>query len=177
MTIPTPTSSTAPKAANTAGPQATPKQGTTKIRSPATMAARRQASARYRDKNLEEERGKARVRMARHRERVKQQQDLAEESGRGLALPAARFVKTRSSSKDSSYGVHMKLSSDPATTKRLPRAYGQKHGPRAWLERRTLMEERRAQAEDLAEDRRREAELAGYRRNEAESRRMLGAQS
>jgi hypothetical protein len=71
----------------------------------------------------------------------------------------------------------MKLSSNPATTKQLPRAYGQKHGPRAWLERRTLMEERRAQAEDLAEDRRGKAELAGYRDNEAESRRILGAQS
>ncbi|KAJ7934384.1 hypothetical protein B0H13DRAFT_2305802 [Mycena leptocephala] len=168
MTIPTPTSSTAPKAANTAGPQATPKQGTTKIRSPATMAARRQASARYRDKNLEEERGKARFFIdfiLRHRERVKQQQDLAEES-RARARIASRTFRKKHADK-------------LAHRQRIVRmeAYGQKHGPRAWLERRTLMEERRAQAEDLAEDRRREAELAGYRRNEAESRRMLGAQS
>ncbi|KAJ7668822.1 hypothetical protein B0H14DRAFT_3538928 [Mycena olivaceomarginata] len=43
------------------------------------MAARRQASAWYHEKNLDEERSKARERMARLRDRVMDQADLAED--------------------------------------------------------------------------------------------------
>jgi hypothetical protein len=39
------------------------------------------------------------------------------------------------------------------------RAYGKKHGPRAWLEHRKLLDERRADAEAVAEYRRIEADL------------------
>jgi ABC-type branched-subunit amino acid transport system ATPase component len=39
------------------------------------------------------------------------------------------------------------------------RAYGKKHGHHAWLERHQLQEQRRAEAQELEEDRQREAEI------------------
>ncbi|KAJ7889380.1 hypothetical protein B0H14DRAFT_2561879 [Mycena olivaceomarginata] len=90
----------------------------------ATMAARRQASARYREKNLEEEREKARVRMARYREKIREQDDLAEDA----RAPLAHWQQI----------LRME-------------AYGKKHGHRAWLEHHNLLEERRAEAREHEE--------------------------
>ncbi|KAJ7718395.1 hypothetical protein B0H14DRAFT_3521707 [Mycena olivaceomarginata] len=78
---------------NTRAKAASGEQGK-KVRSPATMAARRQASARYREKNLDEERDKARERMARHRERVMDQAELAEDF-RARAREASRRYREK----------------------------------------------------------------------------------
>ncbi|KAJ7911145.1 hypothetical protein B0H13DRAFT_2328586 [Mycena leptocephala] len=143
-----------PKLGNNLAPQEAPNTPPTKRRSPATMAARRQASARYREKNLEEERDKARERMARHRARVKGQDELAEEF-RARARAASRTFRAKNAK-------------NLAHRQRIIRmeAYGKKHGHRAWLERQQLQEERRAEARELEEDRKREEEL----------RRILGPQ-
>ncbi|KAJ7795405.1 hypothetical protein B0H14DRAFT_3495942 [Mycena olivaceomarginata] len=55
------------------------------------MAARRQASARYREKNLEEEREKARTNPLRfsYLEKIREQDDLAEDT-RARAREASR---------------------------------------------------------------------------------------
>ncbi|KAJ7030835.1 hypothetical protein C8F04DRAFT_1263520 [Mycena alexandri] len=110
------------------------------------MAARRQASARYRDKNLEKEREKARERMARLRERVNEQPELADEF-RARARAASKTFRA-------------KHADNLAHRQRIARmeAYGTKHGPRAWLERRQQLEARRAEAQERADFARYEAE-------------------
>ncbi|KAJ7834837.1 hypothetical protein B0H13DRAFT_1913885 [Mycena leptocephala] len=137
--MPQKTSSKATKPSNNTGPQTLEKPQGKKTRSPATMAARRQASARYRQKNLEEERDKARERMAKHRERINQQEDLAAVS-RARAREASRAFRQRNAT-------------TLAHRQRIIRmeAYGKKHGHRAWLQRQQLLEERRAEAQELAD--------------------------
>ncbi|KAJ7352107.1 hypothetical protein DFH08DRAFT_805388 [Mycena albidolilacea] len=105
-------------------------------RSPATMAARQQASARYRQKNLDEEREKARERMARLREKVLRQE------GRGAAF----FERAREASRKH----REKNAAALAHRQRILRlkAYDRKHGHHAWLERHNLREERRAAAQE-----------------------------
>ncbi|KAJ7895836.1 hypothetical protein B0H13DRAFT_2338609 [Mycena leptocephala] len=113
------------------------------------MAARRQASARYRQKNLEEERDKARERMARHRERMREtaNSDLTE-GFRARARAASRTFREK----------HAK---NLAHRQRIIRmeAYGKKHGHHAWLERHQLLEQRCAEAQEREEDRQREEEM------------------
>ncbi|KAJ7831427.1 hypothetical protein B0H13DRAFT_1915451 [Mycena leptocephala] len=93
-------------------------------------------------RNLEEERDKARERMAKHRERINQQEDLAAVS-RARAREASRAFRQRNAA-------------NLAHRQRIIRmeAYGKKHGHRAWLQRQQLLEERRAEAQELADYRR-----------------------
>ncbi|KAJ7875566.1 hypothetical protein B0H14DRAFT_2568713 [Mycena olivaceomarginata] len=123
----------------------------TKPLSAATMAARRQASARYRQKNLDEEQDKARERMAKLRQRVNKDESLAEEF----------YTRTRKASRT----FRQRHADTLAHRQRIIRmeAYGKKHGHRAWLERRQQLEARRAEAQELEE----------FRRHEAETRRFL----
>ncbi|KAJ7653712.1 hypothetical protein DFH06DRAFT_1330427 [Mycena polygramma] len=124
-----------------------------KIRSEANMAARRQASARYREKHLEEEREKARERLENvSHSRMISLQFLVPAHGRQAPDPG--FILNR----------HADTLAHRARVKRME-DYGKKHGHRAWLERQRQLEERRAEAEEKAE----------YRRREAECRRILGA--
>ncbi|KAJ7721935.1 hypothetical protein B0H14DRAFT_2642309 [Mycena olivaceomarginata] len=76
-------------------------------------------------RNLEEEREKARERMARHRQKIQDDEDLAREF-RARAREASKTYRHR--------------------------AFNKKHGHRAWLERCTQLEERRAAARELEED-------------------------
>ncbi|KAF8163889.1 hypothetical protein K438DRAFT_1775795 [Mycena galopus ATCC 62051] len=128
------------------------------------MAARHQASARYREKcvyediptcsahsgrrNLEEEREKARARMARHWARVLTQADRGEDF-RARAREASR--------------KHRENRNGPALAHRqrviCMEEYGRKHGPRAWLVRQNLLEERRAEAQEREDFHRRQKEL------------------
>ncbi|KAJ7808141.1 hypothetical protein B0H14DRAFT_3881643 [Mycena olivaceomarginata] len=103
------------------------------------MVARAQASARYRQRNLDEEREKGRARMARHREKILEQGEQAEEF--------------RARAREASRRFRQKNAKNLAHRQRILRleAYGKKHGPRAWLERRKLLDERRADAEAVAE--------------------------
>ncbi|KAJ7732504.1 hypothetical protein B0H14DRAFT_3450255 [Mycena olivaceomarginata] len=93
-------SSTAHKSTTTDELPARKKAGAKKSLSAATMAARRQASARYRQRNLEEEREKARERMARclidcrHRQKIQDDEDLAREF-RARAREASKTYRHR----------------------------------------------------------------------------------
>ncbi|KAJ7865001.1 hypothetical protein B0H14DRAFT_3443211 [Mycena olivaceomarginata] len=77
-------------------PAAPPKVREKRQRSAATMAARRQASARYRERNLEEEREKGRERMARYTPARKlwSAQELAQEF-RARARDASRWFRQK----------------------------------------------------------------------------------
>ncbi|KAJ7349991.1 hypothetical protein DFH08DRAFT_958924 [Mycena albidolilacea] len=103
------------------------------------MAARRQASARYRERNLEEEREKGRERMARHREKIMERAELAQEF--------------RARARDASRRFHQKNGPNLAHRQRIIclEAYSKKHGPWAWIERQRQLEERRAEAQEQAE--------------------------
>ncbi|KAJ7887326.1 hypothetical protein B0H14DRAFT_3430814 [Mycena olivaceomarginata] len=109
----------------------------TKTLSAATMAARRQASARYRERNLEQEREKARVRMA--RERVLEDPALAADF-RARSCEASRKFRAKNTA-----GL--------AHRQRIIRleAYSRKHGHHAWLKRQNLLEARRAEAQEYAD--------------------------
>ncbi|KAJ7923565.1 hypothetical protein B0H13DRAFT_2316277 [Mycena leptocephala] len=130
--MPTQTPTSHLKAADKTAPQEAPKPPPTKRHSPATMAARRLASARYRKK---------------HRARVKEQDELAEDF-RARARAASRTFRAKNAK-------------TLAHRQRIIRleAYGKKHGHHAWLERHQLQEQRRAEAQELEEDRQREAEI------------------
>ncbi|KAJ7850176.1 hypothetical protein B0H14DRAFT_3452100 [Mycena olivaceomarginata] len=137
--MPTETAATTGPTANNKSSLKPRTGATSKALSPATMAARRQASARYREKNLEEEQEKARARMARLREKVMQEDDLAEDF-RARAREATNLT----------YGMN---ASALAHRQRIIRmeAFGKKHGHHAWLERHNLREERRAEAREHEE--------------------------
>ncbi|KAJ7678298.1 hypothetical protein DFH06DRAFT_1317080 [Mycena polygramma] len=107
------------------------------------MAARRQASARYREKNLEEERDKARMRMARLRERINEQEELVEDFRERARQASAKHAGT--------IAHHHRIL-------RLE-AYKKKHGHHAWLERRQQLEARRAEAQEREDMKRYEEEF------------------
>ncbi|KAJ7788213.1 hypothetical protein B0H14DRAFT_3504460 [Mycena olivaceomarginata] len=88
------------------------------------MAARRQASARYRK---------------RHREKIMERAELAQEF--------------RACTRDASRRFRQKNGPNLAHQQRIIRleAYSKKHGPRAWIERQRQLEERRAEAQEQAE--------------------------
>ncbi|KAJ7300381.1 hypothetical protein DFH08DRAFT_825272 [Mycena albidolilacea] len=123
-------------------------------RTAATMTARRQAQARYRQKNLEEEREKARERMARYRERISQQED-----SRVAFLERARQASHKHRAKCALLVAHSALtlirvyyrnSEALAHRQRIIRleVFDKKHNrPHAWLKRQNLLEERRAEAQ------------------------------
>ncbi|KAJ7018788.1 hypothetical protein C8F04DRAFT_1198460 [Mycena alexandri] len=96
--------------------------------------------------NLEEEREKARNRMARLREKVSNDKKHAEEA-RARARAASRTYRERHASA-------------LAHRQRIIRmeAYGKKYGHRAWLERRQQLEARRAEAQERTDFARYEAE-------------------
>ncbi|KAJ7802990.1 hypothetical protein B0H14DRAFT_2613784 [Mycena olivaceomarginata] len=81
--MPTETAATTGPTANNKSSLKPRTGATSKALSPATMAARHQASARYHKKlpltNLEEEREKVRAQMARLHEKVMQEDNLAED--------------------------------------------------------------------------------------------------
>ncbi|KAJ7822555.1 hypothetical protein B0H14DRAFT_3470685 [Mycena olivaceomarginata] len=133
-------SSTAHKSTTPDELPARKKAGAKKSFSAATMAARRQTSARYRQRNLEEEREKARECMARHRQKIQDDEDLAREF-RARACEASKTYRHRNAAM-------------LAHRQRIIRmeAFNKKHGHRAWLERCTQLEERRAAAQELEED-------------------------
>ncbi|KAJ7357931.1 hypothetical protein DFH08DRAFT_801806 [Mycena albidolilacea] len=98
-------------------------------------------------RNLDEEREKGRARMARHREKILEQGEQAEEF--------------RARAREASRRFRQKNAKNLAHRQRILRleAYGKKHRPRAWLERRKLLDECRADAEAVAEYCRIEADL------------------
>ncbi|KAJ7738291.1 hypothetical protein B0H14DRAFT_3516067 [Mycena olivaceomarginata] len=106
------------------------------------MAARRQASARYRQKNLDEEREKARERMARYASLAMLREKAFRQEGRGAAF----FERAREASRKH----REKNAAALAHRQRILRleAYDRKHGHHAWLERHNLCEERRAAAQE-----------------------------
>ncbi|KAJ7798668.1 hypothetical protein B0H14DRAFT_2617745 [Mycena olivaceomarginata] len=134
------------------------------------MAARHQASARYRQKNLDEEQDKARERMARHRDRVMDQAKLAEDF-RARAREASRRYREKweGSMSMSACLIHFRffLSRNCKALAHRQRiicmsTYEARHGRHAWLKHQNELEERRAEveaAEELAEFRRRTAEV------------------
>ncbi|KAJ7811811.1 hypothetical protein B0H14DRAFT_3479429 [Mycena olivaceomarginata] len=138
---------------NTRAKAASGEQGK-KVRSPATMAARRQASARYREKNLDEERDKARERMARHRERVMDQAELAEDF-RARAREASRRYREKNGKALAHRQRVIRMST-----------YETRHGRHAWLKHQNELEQRRAEAEEAEE-------LADFRRRAAEVERIV----
>ncbi|KAJ7911938.1 hypothetical protein B0H13DRAFT_1875284 [Mycena leptocephala] len=115
-------------------------------------------------RNEEELREKARVRMARHRERVHAEEGLAEE-----ARCQARVASKKYREKHAATLAHRQ---------RIVRmqAYERKHGHRAWLERYQKLEAQRAEARELEELRRYQEE---FRRHdeEYERRQMEGGPS
>ncbi|KAJ7767063.1 hypothetical protein B0H14DRAFT_2633125 [Mycena olivaceomarginata] len=126
----------------------------TKPLSAATMAARHQASARYRQKNLDEERDKARERMAKLRQRVNKDESLAEEF-RARAREASRTFRQRHADTLAHRQriIRMEYCSGP-----MARSTGIERG---WNGQQ--LEARRAEAQELEE----------FRRHEAETRRFL----
>ncbi|KAJ7894660.1 hypothetical protein B0H14DRAFT_3854248, partial [Mycena olivaceomarginata] len=90
----TQSSSISSKTANNPCQQASQQPTGKKPRSAATMVARAQASARYRQRNLDEEREKGRARMARHREKILEQGEQAEEF-RSCAREASRRFRQK----------------------------------------------------------------------------------
>ncbi|KAJ7754408.1 hypothetical protein B0H14DRAFT_3512553 [Mycena olivaceomarginata] len=121
------------------------------------MAARRQASARYREKNLDEERSKARERMARLRDRVMDQADLAEDF-RARAREASRRYREKNAKALAHRQKIIRM--------RHVRTYEARHGRHAWLKRQNELEQRRAEAQEAEE-------LADFRRRAAEVERIL----
>ncbi|KAF8134660.1 hypothetical protein K438DRAFT_1997696 [Mycena galopus ATCC 62051] len=141
-----------------------PKRAKMPTHSAATMAARRQVSTRYCQKNLEQEREKARKRMARsgfliifftsltmlpssHRDKVLQQDDLADDF-RARAREASRRFRQKNGTSLAHRQCIIRLG-----------AYEKKHGHRAWLARQKELQERREAAQELNDYCRREAEL------------------
>ncbi|KAJ7310127.1 hypothetical protein DFH08DRAFT_974481 [Mycena albidolilacea] len=124
------------KTPSTTSKQSVPRKPSKAVsRTAATMIARRQAQARYRQKNLEEEREKARERMARYRERISEQEDVH----------AAFLERARQASRKH----RAKNSEALALRQRIIRleTFDKKHGPHAWLKRQNLLEERCAEAQ------------------------------
>ncbi|KAJ7354138.1 hypothetical protein DFH08DRAFT_955550 [Mycena albidolilacea] len=106
-------------------------------RTAATMTARRQAQARYRQKNLEEEREKDREHMARCvlRERISQQEDF-----RAAFLERAHQASRKHRAKNSEALAHRQH------IIRLE-AFDKRHGPHAWLKRQNSLQEQRSEAQ------------------------------
>ncbi|KAJ7842738.1 hypothetical protein B0H13DRAFT_1909696 [Mycena leptocephala] len=156
------------KATNNKVASGSKKAKCTKPYSAATMAARRQASARYRQKNLEEEREKAREHMAKLRQQVNEDENLAEQSRARARVASHTFRQKHAANLAHRQRIiHMEyalLDLGWCCVNSVFRAYGKKHGHHAWLERYQQLETRHAEAEELAE----------YHRHEAEARLLLG---
>ncbi|KAJ7052985.1 hypothetical protein C8F01DRAFT_1090068 [Mycena amicta] len=104
-------------------------------RAATTILARRAASARYREKNKEEVRAKARERMARRRAETASDRESAEESRR-QARERSRLYRERHAA-------------EIAERKReaRARAFIQRHGTDAWVSREAQRHVRRAEIE------------------------------
>ncbi|KAJ7825525.1 hypothetical protein B0H13DRAFT_2374919 [Mycena leptocephala] len=128
-------------------------------RAASTTITRRRASAKYRARNEEELREKARERMARLRARRQVEPDLVE--------------KARSSARAASRKYREKHAACLAHRQRILRmeAYERKHGHRAWLQRYEKLEVQRAEARELEELRRYQEE---FRRMDAEREKREG---
>ncbi|KAJ7470056.1 hypothetical protein B0H11DRAFT_1920184 [Mycena galericulata] len=136
-----------------------------KLRPTSTMLARRRAVAKYREKNADELREKARERMARLRERVRNEPVLLQAS-QERAREASRQYRAKWTWRIGG--------SSTACSSNGPRAFEQKYGRQAWLERSQKLDAQRREAREEAEWREYEQELK-RREREREAAETLGS--